>query len=184
MCSSAWSQSGWAGNNTERKTGSGLCFPSFPPPPRPPRPFLTVIALCVFSSLTRIVLSVEVKVVLTYQCCISNKRQYPPPPRVYYSNTMKCMFLSFVFFFWWLELDGSRQLCSTSHRESWLLFFLLLFFFPRRDLGPDAKSNTDLNSAPPPPHLLILCPAQTDPWFLPRGVVPGAAPKPSAFNAI
>lgn len=80
MCSSAWSQSGWAGNNTERKTGSGLCFPSFPPPPRPPRPFLTVIALCVFSSLTRIVLSVEVKVVLTYQCCVSNKRQYPPPP--------------------------------------------------------------------------------------------------------
>lgn len=45
------------------------------------------------------------------------------------------------------------------------VFFLFLFFFPRRDLGPDAKSTTDLNSAP----LLILHSAQTALWFLPRG---------------
>lgn len=62
----------------QKKNRKWLCFPSFTPPPRPPCPFLTVIALCAFSSLTRIVLSVEVKVVLIYLCCISNKPQHSP----------------------------------------------------------------------------------------------------------
>lgn len=170
MCSSAQSQSGWEGNNTERKTGSGLCFPSFgpPPPPPPPCPFLTVIALCAFSSLTLIVLSVEVKVVLTYLCCISNKPQRSPESSIE-TKQNACFFhfffvgCHFFFFFLWLELDSLWQLCSTSHRESGLFF---PFFSPRRDLGPDAKANTDLNSAPP---LLILHWAQTALWFLPRG---------------
>lgn len=180
MCSSAQSQSGWEGNNTKRKTGSGLCFPSFTPPPRPPCPFLTVIALCAFSSLTRIVLSVEVKVVLTYLCCISNKPQHSP--RVYYRSTIKYMFLSFSYFpiffcDWCWTVCGS---CAQPLTGNPACFFPLSLFFPRRDLGPDAKSTTDLNSAPPldPPL------GPDGPLVFTQGVVPGTAPKRSTFNVI
>lgn len=181
MCSSAQSQSGWEGNNTKRKTGSGLCFPSFTPPPRPPCPFLTVIALCAFSSLTRIVLSVEVKVVLTYLCCISNKPQHST--RVYYRSTIKYIFLSFSYFSIFFCVTGAGQfVAAVLNLSQGILpvFFLFLFFFPRRDLGPDAKSTTDLNSAPPldPPL------GPDSPLVFTQGVVPGTAPKRSTFNAI
>lgn len=108
MCSSARPQSGWEGNNTERKTGSGPCFPSFgpPPPPRPPCPFLTVIALCAFSSLTLIVLSVEVKVVLTYLSCISNKPQRSPESIIETQSNLS-FFLFFFVRFWGVFCDWS-----------------------------------------------------------------------------
>lgn len=79
------------------------------------------------------------------------------------------MFLSFFYSFFFVT--GAGQFVAAALNLSQGIpagfFSSFSFFFLSLDLGPDAKSNTDLNSAPPP--LLILHSTQTALWFLPRG---------------
>ena len=91
-------------------------------------------------------------------------------PRVYYRNTINTCFFLFHFFsfsiFFFFLVTGAEQFFGSCAQP--LTGNPACFFSPQTDLGPDAKSNTDLNSAP----LLIL------PLVFTQGVVPGT------FNAI
>lgn len=93
------------------------------------------------------------------------------------------MFLSFFYSFFFVT--GAGQFVAAALNLSQGIpagfFSSFSFFFLSLDLGPDAKSNTDLNSAPPP----LDPPLDPDsPLVFTQGVVPGAAPKRSTFNAI
>lgn len=155
-----WSRSSLEGNNTERKTGSRVCFPSFKPP-TPTSPSL----LYAFSPLTRIVLSAEVKALDILMLLF---KQATTLPRAHFRDTMKYIFLLFlVTAARWFVAAVLEPLTGNLGR---LFFFLLSPFFPDHDLGPDAKSTTESSTNPPPLPLDPSLQSRQAPSFFCRGV--------------
>ena len=144
-----WSGSSWEGNNTGRKTGSGVCFLSFTPP-TPSSPSL----LRCYTSLR--ILSVDLhcsgcrgQSSWHINAAFSNKPPHSPVPVLGTQwNTYFSSFLSFVFL-----LTAARRLVAAVLNLSQGILAVFFFFFhlsfPRRDLGPDAKSTTGPTSIPP-----------------------------------
>lgn len=159
-----WSRSSWEGNNTEGKTGSGVCFPSFTPP-HPDLPIPSpLLYLYVFSLLACIVLAAEVKaldiLMLLFKQAITS-------PRACFRNTMKYIFLFFSFFHFLLLTAARRFVAAVLNLSQGILAVFSFFSF---SLFPDVTLAM-LN--PPPAQTLSpfhpsLQPRQT-PSFYPGG---------------
>lgn len=159
-----WSRSSLEGNNTERKTGSGVCFPSFTPPLRPLHPFSTAIALYAFSPLTRIVLSAEVKALDILMLLFKQATTFP---RAHFRDTMKYIFLLFlVTAARWFVAAVIKPLAGNLGR----VFFFFFFFLPfSQTMTLALMLNPPLSQTLTPPPW-SLSSVQTSPQFLPGGV--------------